>query len=168
MGCGKSTIGRQLQKMLGFPMVDTDRLIEKRAGCPIKRIFARDGEEVFRDHETAVLRELAGTQAAAGRIIATGGGIVLREENRMLLRQLGCVVWLRVPAAEIAARTARSNARPLLDAPDPQARIDEMLAARTPLYHATAHVEIDTDDLTPDESACGVLESVRFFLSHPT
>lgn len=166
MGCGKSTVGRELQGLLGYPLVDTDQLIEERAGCTISGLFERDGEAAFRDMETAVLRELA-QGGGANRIIATGGGIILRPENRALLRSLGCVAWLHAPVDTIARRTGRNRDRPLLHTDDPRARIEALLAERLPLYRETAHLDIDTDGLSCNEVACGILESARYFFAGP-
>ncbi len=164
MGCGKSTVGRELRKLLGYPLVDTDRLIEARAGCSISELFARGGEQAFRELETEVLRELAGA-GGGSRIIATGGGIILREENRTLLRSLGCVVWLRAPVETIVRRTGRSRERPLLRTADPQARIEALLAERDPYYRSAAHLDVDTEGLSCNEVACGILESARYFFA---
>ena len=95
MGSGKSSVGHELSQNLGYPIVDTDALIEKRAGKPIVKIFEDEGEEAFRDLETAVLRQLEDDRTSR-RIIATGGGIIVSAENREALRRLGFVVWLVV------------------------------------------------------------------------
>jgi len=164
MGCGKSTVGRQLHHLLGYPLVDTDHLIEEQAGCRIAAIFGEHGEERFREIETGVLRQLAASPATR-RIIATGGGIVVRPENRALLRQLGCVVWLRADIETILARTSRNRDRPLLDTDDPRSRIEALLAERMPLYSSTCHLEIESTGLSSNEIACGILESARYFFT---
>ncbi len=105
MGTGKSTIGRNLSRTFGYPLIDTDQMIEEQQGRPIPDIFATDGEDVFRDIETEVLRSL---HKHSGHIIATGGGIIGREENRKLLRELGYVVWLIAKPSEILDRTSRN------------------------------------------------------------
>ena len=164
MGCGKSTVGRELHKMLGYPQIDTDHLIVERTGMPVTQIFEESGEKAFRDMETEMLRELAG-EMPASRIVSTGGGIILREENRRLLRRLGCVVWLRVPLATIVERTGRNRNRPLLNGENPEEKARKLLAERTPLYRDAAHIEVEVEDLTANEVACGILESVRYFFS---
>lgn len=167
MGCGKSTVGRELHAILGYPLVDTDAVIEARAGKPISRIFEEDGETAFRDLETALLRELADT-SPAGHIIATGGGVVVRPENRAYLQHLGYVVWLRAPASVIVKRTQRSNHRPLLETENPADFIHTLLAQREPWYRESAHLQLDTGGLTSREIATGILESARyFFANHP-
>lgn len=166
MGCGKSTVGRELLDLLGYPLVDTDAVIEQRAGKPISRIFADEGEEIFRQAETDLLRELAAGPAAP-QIIATGGGIVIRPENRAIIRGLGYVVWLHAPVATIVRRTCRNNARPLLQTEDPAARIKILLEQREPWYRECAHLCLDTAGLDSRELAVGILESARvFFTSH--
>lgn len=164
MGCGKTTVGRKLQQLLGYPFLDTDHLIEDRAGKPITGIFADQGEAAFREMETGALRELA-TEPNERRIIATGGGIVVRPENRELLRGLGFVVWLRAPVDTILQRVSRNQERPLLHTGNPRERVMALLAERTPLYQETAHLEVETQGLTCHEVACGILESARYFFA---
>lgn len=167
MGCGKSTVGRQLHQLLGYPLMDTDHLIEQQAGMSIPEIFAERAEDGFREIETSVLRQLA-SEPGARRIIATGGGVVIRRENRDLLRQLGCVVWLRADIETILARTSRSRDRPLLRTDNPRERIESLLTERQPLYEEASHLEIETSGLSSSEIACGILESARyFFTGHP-
>ena len=167
MGCGKSTVGRELHRNLRYPLVDTDQEIEERAGRTIREIFAREGEPAFRDMETALLHELAEPDRddPSPRIISTGGGICGRAENRELLRRLGYVVWLHAPVDVIVERTARNQDRPLLDTPDPRGRIVTLMAEREPLYRETAHLDIDTTGLDFKEIAIGILESARYFFS---
>lgn len=163
MGCGKTTIGRVLARMLNSPFVDVDHLIEEKAGMPISRIFAERGEEFFRLIEGAVLQELAAP--GPPRVISTGGGIVTRKRSRTLLKQIGYVVWLQAPASVIFERTRRNRDRPLLNTDDPEARIQALLEQRQPLYQAAADLEIDTAGLDPEETACGILESARYHFS---
>ena len=164
MGCGKSTIGRELRRLLGYPLVDMDAAIEQRAGKPITRIFAEDGEAAFRAMESGLLGELAGAEQPA-QIIATGGGVVIRPENRETLRQLGYVVWLCAPPEVILNRTRNSQERPLLHAGDPAARITQLLTQREPWYRQCAHLSVDTAGLSSREIATGILESARYFFT---
>ena len=161
MGSGKSTIGRKLHEQLGYQLIDTDALIEERQGKTISKIFADQGEAAFRDMETALLEELV-AHPPANRIVSTGGGIILREENRKLLQQLGFVVWLKAPAAEILERTKRNNDRPLLQTEDPEAAIKAMMSERGPLYTETAHLELDTGNLDVEEACAGILECASY------
>ena len=159
MGTGKSTIGRNLSRTFGYPLIDTDQLIVEQEGCPIPELFAQKGEESFRALETKVLQSLA---KYSGHIIATGGGIIGRPENRRLLRELGYVVWLVANPQEILARTSRNSNRPLLNTANPQETIRKLLEARTPLYRETAHLAIETDQLSFDEVTTGIIESARY------
>lgn len=167
MGCGKSTVGRELQQRLGYPLVDMDQTIEQRAAKPITAIFEDDGEAVFRDMETALLHELNDPQAPR-RIISTGGGVVGRAENRALLKDLGYVVWLRAPTAVILERTMKNRSRPLLHTDDPAARIETLMEERRPLYQETAHLKLDTAGLCCSEVATGILECARYFFTNQT
>lgn len=164
MGSGKTTVGRELHQRLGYPLVDMDHLIEQRAGKPITTIFAEMGEPAFRDMETALLQELAHPDAPR-RIISTGGGVVVRPENRELLHQLGYVVWLQAPVDTILERTGRNRDRPLLHTDDPRERIQALLTQRIPWYQATAHLEVETKDLDFGEIATGILESARYYFT---
>jgi shikimate kinase len=164
MGSGKTTIGRELQHRLGYPLVDMDSVIEQRAGKSITEIFAGEGEAVFRDLETALLREL-GDPAAPRCIISTGGGVVEREENRRLLAGLGYVVWLDAPAEAILERTAKNRSRPLLQTGDPAEKIRLLMERRRPLYQECARLKLDTTGLCCDEVATGILECARYFFT---
>ena len=165
MGSGKSSIARELSQILGYPVVDTDALVAQRAGKSISKIFAEDGQDAFRDHESAILEALA-EQKVERQIIATGGGIVERPANCGSLRKLGYVVWLIVSPAEILNRTSRNKDRPLLNSANPEETIRTLLDHRAPIYSETAHEEIDTDNLTFPEIATGIIESGRYFFSH--
>ncbi|NNC87077.1 MAG: shikimate kinase [Akkermansiaceae bacterium] len=162
MGSGKSSIGRELSKMLGYPLVDTDALIVERAGKPIRAIFEEEGEEAFRDLEAGVLAEIDADNLHR-RIIATGGGIVIRPENRRRLRNLGYVVWLVVSPTEILKRTSRNKERPLLNNDDPEGTVAALLAERERLYRETANLTVETDALTMPEITTGIVESARYF-----
>jgi shikimate kinase len=161
MGCGKSTIGRKLQTLLGYPLVDTDQLIEGKAGMAVAEIFARRGEPYFREVESAVLNELS-APGNPRRIIATGGGIIGRKANRKLLAQLGYVVWLQAPVDVILLRTGRNRDRPLLQTENPREKIERLLTERSPLYHEIADLELETAGLETEEIACGILASARY------
>jgi shikimate kinase len=150
-GTGKSTVGRLLAARLDWPLLDTDVLITQLDGRNIPEIFAEDGEARFRDIETDALRQAL---AATPAIIATGGGVVLREENRALLRAHTFVVWLDAPTEALIARLlAHDEARPLLAGDDPAARLEALRTTRAGLYAETAHVRIETSGLTA-EAVC--------------
>src|SRR5664279_1137995 len=118
-GSGKSTIGREVARRLGAPFADCDRAIEERAGCSIARIFERDGETVFRQTESDVLAALV---LDGPRVIATGGGAVLRADNRDVLRTQTACVYLNVPFDVLWKRLRRDRRRPLLQVPDDDGR----------------------------------------------
>ena len=161
MGTGKSTIARVLQQRLGYPVVEMDQILEKRAGKPISRIFEEDGEEKFREMESGLLGELDDPTGGT-RIISTGGGIVVRPENRAILPRLGYVVWLKVPVEVILARTAQSKHRPLLQTENPEERIRALMELRNPMYEVVSHLALETADLDSDEIASGILECARY------
>jgi shikimate kinase len=140
-GCGKSTIGRQLARRLGWPFVDSDAQIEQRIGCPIRSYFEQHGETNFRDLEQEVLAELT---RASPRVLATGGGALLREANRQLLAGRTHVVYLRSTPEELYRRLRHDTHRPLLQVADPLRRLRELYRERDPLYRSTAHYVIET------------------------
>ncbi len=158
MGSGKSAVGRLVAKRLRFQFVDTDQLIVKRAGMPISEIFARHGEEYFRNLETA---ELDALEHLRRSVIATGGGVVVKERNHAILARLGFVVWLTASEDVIFNRVSRNDKRPLLQTEDPRATIREMLAARRPLYEKAAQFTLDTTTFSHDEAADKVIAAAR-------
>ncbi len=136
MGCGKSTCGQLLAKRLGRTFADTDLLIQKRTGRSIPDIFSHEGEAYFRDLEESVAKELS---QHSNLVIATGGGIVLRETNVSALRNSGTVIWLNRAPEDIFSKVSMKN-RPL-----GQDGLDTFLcraAQREPLYRAAAHLEV--------------------------
>jgi shikimate kinase len=137
MGSGKSTVGRQLARACRFEFVDCDKELERRSGVAIATIFELEGEAGFRARESKLLAELVQRPRL---VLATGGGAVLRPENRGVLRGHGLVVFLDAAPEELARRIARDGTRPLLQVADPRARIRELLAVRQPLYREAAHV----------------------------
>jgi shikimate kinase len=165
MGSGKSSIGRLLARLLGGRFVDTDQLIIKSAGCEIAEIFARDGEEHFRELETAALESLRGK---IGLVIATGGGIVLRPENLKVLRELGFVVWLTASEDVIFARVSRNRKRPLLHTPNPRQTVSDLLTARKPLYEAAAQFTLDSSNLEHQTVAKRIQQETTRFFSSPS
>ena len=146
MGAGKSTIGRLLAAELAFSFRDSDRVIEDRTGADIPWIFDMEGEEGFRERETAVLRDLADEQDA---VIATGGGIVMRPINRELMKSAGMVVYLTASIDQLVERTSRDKKRPLLQVENPRQRIIDLITLRDPLYRETATVIVNTDRRSP-------------------
>lgn len=141
-GSGKSTIGRQLARNWGVEFVDSDLVLERRLGCSIKDYFAAHGEQAFRDAEAEVLADLARGQSAC--VLSTGGGAVLRAENRAVLHANTTVFYLQSSPEDIARRLRNDTTRPLLQGEDPLKRLRDLLAVRAPLYEETAHFVIDT------------------------
>ena len=140
-GSGKSTVGRQLARRLALPFFDSDQVIEAQLGCSVRQYFEQEGEESFRDLEARVIDDL--TQNARG-VLSTGGGSVLRLENRRNLRQRGRVVYLSSTPNELFRRLRHDRNRPLLLVADPLARLHELYAVRDPLYRETAHFVVET------------------------
>lgn len=141
MGAGKTTVGKALARRLQREFVDTDRLLVERTGVPVATIFEFEGEEGFRRRETALLEELTQRRDC---VVATGGGAVVSERNRQLMRVAGTVVYLRARVESLWERTRHDATRPLLATPDPRATLAEILEKRDPLYREAAHVIVDT------------------------
>lgn len=146
MGAGKSTIGRVLAAELHLSFRDSDRVIEERTGADIPWIFDMEGEEGFRDRESAVLVELSQSQ---GAVIATGGGIILRPQNCEIMKASGYLCYLTASIEQLVERTARDKKRPLLQVENPRQKIIELLALRDPLYRTAADFIINTDRRSP-------------------
>ena len=140
-GSGKSTVGRQLARRLESLFFDCDFEIERQIGCSIKQYFERCGEEDFRELEASVVRGLSFLPAA---VISTGGGVVGRAANREILRASSHVIYLHSTPEEVFKRLRHDQSRPLLQVPDPVARLRDMYAMRDPLYRQVAHLVIET------------------------
>ena len=140
-GSGKSTVGRQLARRLQLPFFDSDHVIEQQLGCSIREYFEREGEERFRDVEESVIAQL--TQVGSG-VLSTGGGVILRQANRLRLRQHGQVVYLNSSPDVLFRRLRHDVNRPLLQVADPLNRLRDLHTLRDPLYRETAHFVIDT------------------------
>ena len=141
MGAGKTTIGRQLAQALGKTFIDSDHEIEARTGVNIPLIFELEGEAGFREREAAMLDELTGRQNV---VLATGGGAVLREENRQHLSERGTVIYLQATVDQLLERTRKDKNRPLLQTEDPRARLSTLLQEREPLYLELADLVVNT------------------------
>lgn len=147
MGTGKSEVGRRLAQRLGRAFVDTDQLVEERAGKRVAAIFSEQGEPAFRALERDAVAEAAGR---GGAVVAVGGGAVLDPENVRCLREAGVLVHLTARPEIILRRVGTGAGRPLL-ADDPRAAVQRILAERGPVYEAAADVTVDTSDRTADE-----------------
>ncbi|MCE5272326.1 shikimate kinase [bacterium] len=145
MFSGKSSVGRALARKLGLEFVDLDTQIVARAGKKIERIFREDGEAAFRAIERQVVREVL---PVPGQIVAAGGGAVIDDENRGLMRRHSCVVWLKISPETVLdrLRSSRGRVRPLLKVEDPEAEIRRLLEERS-RYYEQCDLAVDTDGL---------------------
>ena len=141
-GSGKTTIGRQLARRMGGAFLDCDHAIEREIGCSIKQFFQQQGEPAFRDLETQVLAELL--QRPGPCVLSTGGGAVVRAENRALLKSGPPVVYLHAVPEEIHRRIAHDDSRPLMQVADPLAKLKELYRDRDPLYREVARYVMET------------------------
>lgn len=155
MGVGKTTIGRLLADQLGYQFIDTDEFIEQATGQSIPTIFAESGEEIFRQLETATLSQVA---ARTGKVIATGGGIVLKRENWGYLRH-GVIVWLDVPVEQLHKRLKHDTNRPLLQATNLSEKLSKLSSERQALY-AQADIQITIGEETPEQVAARVMAAI--------
>ncbi len=157
MGAGKSCIGKRLAAQLGVAFVDADREIEQAAGCPIVEIFARHGEQAFRDGERRVILRLLDGGTC---VLATGGGAFMDPVTRKALRERTVTVWLRADVDVLLRRIGRRNDRPLLQVPDPRQRLEALMAERHPIY-AEADIVVDSVDGPPEATLDRVIEALR-------
>ena len=141
-GCGKSTLGRLLARRLDKLFYDADVELERRLGVSIPVIFELEGEPGFRDREETVLADLV---THTNVIVSTGGGVVLRPANRERLKQGGTVLYLHATPDTLWERTRHSKHRPILQAPEPYARVQELYTARDALYREVADVTVESD-----------------------
>ena len=146
MGAGKTTIGKYLAQQLNLQFADTDSEIEARTGADIPWIFDVEGEQGFRDREQQVVEEMTLWDNV---LLATGGGVVTRQENRRVLASRGFVVYLHATVDEQIRRTHRDRRRPLLQSDDPEQVLRDLMALRDPLYREIADHVIDTDGCSP-------------------
>ena len=142
MAVGKTTVGRLLAQRLGYQFLDTDQIIEERAGADIAWIFDVEGEEGFRDRETQVLDELTQMDSV---VVSTGGGAVLKACNRKMLAARGCVVHLDSPLNRLLERTRKDKKRPLLQSGNPMETLARLKRDREPLYQEVADYRFVTD-----------------------
>lgn len=150
MGVGKTTIGKALAARVGYTFMDSDHEIVKRCGANIPWIFDLEGEEGFRQREMQVIDDLTQEDTI---ILATGGGAVLREENRNWLHSRGVVIFLDVSLEEQLRRTSADKNRPLLQTANPRAVLQKLREDRRPLYEAVAHRRFEFGRMSPQRSA---------------
>lgn len=158
MGAGKTTVGLQLAQRLGLEFRDSDREIEARTGASIPLIFELEGEEGFRNREAAMIDELTQHEAI---VLATGGGAVLRLDNRERLSSRGVVIYLYATVDQLVSRTGKDRNRPLLNTADPRARLAEIMAVREPLYREIAQITLETGDRTVRHVVQEIVQRIR-------
>jgi shikimate kinase len=159
MGSGKTAVGRYLARTLGLPFVDSDHEIEQRTGADIPLIFEREGEAGFRRRECDVIAELV---IRNGIVLATGGGAILAEANRNLLKSHGWVVYLETSVGQQAERAGRTRHRPLLHgAADPAQRLAELMEIREPLYRDIADCVVSTTRKRVNQVGERLIEAYR-------
>jgi len=157
MAAGKSTIGRLLAKNIGREFYDTDAEIIKCTGVEISLIFELEGEAGFRARETDALKKLS---ELSGAIVATGGGLVLCEENRKILQATGQVIYLKCSVDQQLKRTQFDTKRPLLQIANPRAKLEELMLLRAPIYESIADITISTNKTNSKRVINAILEKV--------
>jgi len=163
MGAGKSCVGRRLASALGLPFCDADKEIEEAAGCSIPELFSRYGEIAFRDGERRVIHRLL---EGPKHVLATGGGAFMDARTRAEIREKAISVWLRADLDLLVRRTQRRGNRPLLNVPDPTAKLAELIAERYPVY-AEADVTVDSNDSPPEATVDRVMAALQRHIEQP-
>lgn len=156
MGSGKTTIGRRLAKLLEYDFIDTDNEIEEDQGCSIDEIFKYGGEECFRDMETVLLNKL---KKVENSVIATGGGMVLRDCNQKILQEIGKQVYLKVPKKILLQRLKFDQNRPLLKVKNPEFVLKKMYDERCLLYEKAGCI-IETGEISPKQTALRIIQKM--------
>lgn len=165
MGSGKTTVGRHLANRLELEFLDLDQEIEKRCGVDVSIIFEIEGEAGFREREHTMLEEVSRREHI---LLATGGGSILRADNRQLLRERGLVVWLKTSVEQQLKRLERDQRRPLLQAPDRRARLDALADARNALYAECAHLVVRSVNVSPMAMANRAHRQIIDFIQQET
>ena len=157
MGSGKTVTGKILASLAGFDFVDLDEEIQKRTRNSISQIFEKQGEEYFRFKETAILKEVSLLKDC---VIATGGGIVLRDDNVQLMQNTGSLIYLESSPETLWQRVKDKKTRPLLAGENPQNRLNEILTERKSKYESVSNHRIVTDGLSPETVAKKIIEEL--------
>ncbi|MCL5036517.1 MAG: shikimate kinase [Chloroflexi bacterium] len=158
MGTGKSTVGKELARLMGRKFIDMDQVLERRLGMKISEIFEKHGEEFFRDEEKKLALEIAHSY---NKVVATGGGTILDLEVREAFRSTGLIIGLEAGQEELVSRLARKNHRPLVTGKKPVARrVKELLDEREPVYKQIT-IRVNTTNLTPNEAARKIVDLLK-------
>ncbi len=158
MGSGKTTVGRKLAGFLRREFIDIDQELVKRTGVTISHIFEVEGEEGFRNRETRLLEEICQRD---GAVVSTGGGIVLREQNRQLMREAGQVIFLDIDIETLWERLRGCQNRPLLQVENPRERVTQLMFERDPAYRESAHVTVKVSSDSASKTARRVQKLVE-------
>jgi shikimate kinase len=158
MGSGKTTIGQRLARLLDLEFLDCDHELEELTGASVNLIFDVEGEKGFRDRETRMLQDLT---ARSGVLVATGGGVVLKEKNRHMLRDTGLVVYLQTPVSQQLRRLARDRTRPLLQTEDRREKLTRLAEERNPLYREIADIVFPAQNRSLDSAAQELARVIR-------
>jgi len=156
MGAGKTTLGKRLAKQLNLEFFDSDLEIEDFAGCTIKTIFERQGEQAFRNIEQKVLAQLL---SGSNRVIATGGGAFINPDTRLLIKEKTISIWLKTSLNLAMSRVEGRDKRPLLNNVDIRKKLDQIINQRNPIY-AEADITIDSEDIPHDQMISRLLYAV--------
>lgn len=143
MGSGKTSIGKKLSKMMKFNFIDTDHLIEEKTGVDIPTIFEHEGESGFRKRENRILEDISNIENS---VLGTGGGIIILEENRKIIKNMGFIVYLTASIKELVYRTEQDRNRPLIKDGDTKKKIEEILKEREKIYENISNIKISTDN----------------------
>ena len=143
MGSGKTSIGKKLSKMMKFNFIDTDHLIEEKTGVDIPTIFEHEGESGFRKRENKILEDISNIENS---VLGTGGGIIILEENRKIIKNMGFIVYLTASIKELVYRTEQDRNRPLIKDCDTKKKIEEILKEREKIYENISNIKISTDN----------------------
>ena len=160
MGSGKTTIGQRLANRLGLDFLDSDHELEEQTGASVSLIFDLEGEEGFRQRETAMLKKLASRK---NTLIATGGGAVTRSENRRLIRSSGLVIYLKTPVSQQIRRLSRDRSRPLLQSGNRKEKLARLAEERNPLYEELADIVFPAQSRGLDAAAQALYESIQSY-----
>ena len=159
MGCGKSTVGKKLAEALSYEFRDTDAMIEETYQKTISRMFEEDGEEAFRTAETELLKSLE--ESADGMVLATGGGMPMREENVAYLHRIGTVIFLEAGIETILERLQNDTSRPLAAGEDREKKLRPLYEKRLPVYRQAADYCLNTEG----KSFSDMIEEIKRYVS---